>query len=124
MVPGEYILKNEEITCNANKESVTIKVVNTGDRPVQVGSHFHFFEVNKALAFDREAAFGKRLDILAGTAIRFEPGEATEVNLIEYVGAKIAYGASNLTAGNTTSAEVKENAMKKIEEKHFKNTKS
>lgn len=124
MIPGEYILKEEEIECNAKHESITIKVINTGDRPVQVGSHFHFFEANKAISFDREKAFGKRLDILAGTAIRLEPGEATEVNLIDLSGSKKAYGASNLTQGDTTSKESLEKAMRKMDTEKFKNTKS
>lgn len=124
MIPGEYIVKEGKIECNAKHQSITIKVTNTGDRPIQVGSHFHFFEVNKAISFDREKAFGKRLDILSGTAIRFEPGEATEVNLIDLSGARKAYGGSNLTQGDTTSKESLEAAMKKMESENFKNTKS
>ena len=124
MVPGEYILREEDIVCNANKESITIKVTNTGDRPVQVGSHYHFFEINKMISFDREKAFGKRLDILAGTAKRFEPGESTEVQLINFGGSRETYGASNLTQGDTTSKESLEKAMKKMESANFKNIKS
>jgi urease beta subunit len=124
MIPGEYILKEEKIVCNAKQESITIKVTNTGDRPVQVGSHFHFFEVNKEISFDREKAFGKRMDILAGTAKRFEPGESTEVQLIDLGGSRKAYGASNLTQGDTTSKESLEKAMKKMESENFKNIKS
>lgn len=124
MVPGEYILKEDEIVCNAKSDSITIKVTNTGDRPVQVGSHYHFFEVNKMISFDRKKAFGKRLDILAGTAKRFEPGESTEVQLIDFGGDRKAYGASNLTQGDTTSKESLEKAMKKMESENFKNIKS
>ena len=124
MIPGEYILKKEKIICNAKQDSVTIKVTNTGDRPVQVGSHFHFFEINKEVSFDREKAFGKHLDILAGTAKRLEPGESTEVQLVDFLGSKILYGGSNLTLGETTSKESLENAMKKITSEHFKNVKS
>lgn len=124
MVPGEYVLKEEKITCNANQESITIKVTNTGDRPVQVGSHYHFFEVNKRVSFDREKAFGKRLDILAGTAKRFEPGESTEVQLINFRGLRKLYGCSNLTQGDTTTKESLEKAMKKMESKNFKNEKT
>ena len=124
MVPGEYILKDDPIVCNANKHSITIKVINTGDRPVQVGSHFHFFEVNKEVSFDREKAFGKRMDILSGTAIRLEPGEATEVHLIDIAGSRKSYGASNLTQGDTKSAESLAKAMKKMEAENFKNIKS
>lgn len=124
MIPGEYILKEEKIVCNAKRENITIKVTNTGDRPVQVGSHYHFFEINKEISFDRKKAFGKRLDILAGTAKRFEPGESTEVQLIDLGGSRKAYGASNLTQGDTTSKESLEKAMKKMEIENFKNTKS
>lgn len=124
MIPGEYILKKQPIICNANKVSITLKVINTGDRPVQVGSHFHFFEVNKEISFDRKKAFGKRLDILSGTAIRLEPGESTEVQLIEIGGSRKSYGASNLTQGDTTSKESLAKAMKKMESENFKNIKS
>ncbi|TXE10494.1 urease subunit beta [Gelidibacter salicanalis] len=124
MIPGEYILKEEQIVCNANHESISIKVTNTGDRPVQVGSHYHFFEVNRMISFDREKAFGKRLDILAGTAMRFEPGESTEVQLIDLSGSRKAYGGSDLTQGDTTSKGSLEKAMKKMESENFKNKKS
>lgn len=124
MIPGEYILKDEAIVCNATRESIAVKVTNTGDRPVQVGSHFHFFEANKAMSFDREKAFGKRLDILAGTSVRFEPGESTEVHLIDLGGSRKAYGASNLTQGDTTSKDSLEKAMKKIKSENFKSVKS
>lgn len=124
MIPGEYILKAEQIVCNADKESITLKVTNTGDRPVQVGSHFHFFEVNKEISFDREKAFGKRMDILSGTAIRLEPGEATEVHLIDIGGEGKSFGANNLTQGDVTSKESLVKAMKKMGSENFKNTKS
>lgn len=124
MIPGEYILKEEKIVCNANFKSIAIMATNTGDRPIQVGSHFHFFEINKEMSFDREKAFGKHLDILAGTAIRFEPGESTEVHLIDFGGSKILYGGSNLTKGDTSSKESLKKAMKNIESEHFKNVKS
>ena len=80
MIPGEYILRNDDIIANEGRTTVKWVVVNTGDRPVQIGSHFHFFEVNKQVQFDREKSFGMRLDIPAGTAVRFEPGEEKEVN--------------------------------------------
>lgn len=124
MIPGEYILKEEKITCNASQENITLKVINTGDRPVQVGSHFHFFEVNKEISFDREKAFGKRMDILSGTAIRLEPGESTEVKLIDISGSRKSYGASNLTQGDTTSKESLEKAMKNMKSQNFKNIQS
>lgn len=124
MIPGEYLVEEGEIKCNARHEAITIKVTNTGDRPIQIGSHFHFFEANKAMSFDREKAFGKRMDILAGTAKRFEPGEATEVPLIDLSGSRIAYGGSNLTHGDTTSTEVREKAVEMMQSQNFKNTKS
>ncbi|MBD8490635.1 urease subunit beta [Echinicola sp. CAU 1574] len=120
MIPGEYILKDEPIVCNAQHTSISIEVTNTGDRPIQVGSHFHFFEVNKAISFDRSKAFGKRMDILAGTARRFEPGESTEVSLIPLSGAQKAYGANNLTQGDTQSSNSLDKAMQKIKSKNFK----
>ncbi len=124
MIPGEYVLREEEIECNPTHTSIAMKVTNTGDRPVQIGSHFHFFEVNKAMSFDREKAFGKRLDILAGTAVRFEPGESTEVHLIDLGGDRRAFGASNLTQGDTTSKASLAKAMKKMRSENFKDTKS
>lgn len=120
MIPGEYILKKEDLTLNAKHTSITVKVINTGDRPIQIGSHFHFFEVNKMMSFDREKAFGRRLDIPSGTAKRFEPGESTEVNLIEISGDKKAFGANNLTQGDINSSTLEE-AMKKVEQQYFKN---
>lgn len=122
MIPGEYILKNGNIECNVGRPTVIVTVVNTGDRPVQVGSHFHFFEVNKQMAFDRQKAFGMRLNIAAGTAVRFEPGEEKEVELVTYGGNRKAFGFSNLTNGDTTSTELEEEAMSKIFTQNFKNT--
>lgn len=92
MIPGELILADSPITCNAGRERSLITVKNTGDRPVQVGSHYHFAEANPALTFDRAAAYGKRLDIPAGTAVRFEPGDSTEVPLIDFAGNRTVYG--------------------------------
>ncbi|MGC4025451.1 MAG: urease subunit beta [Mesorhizobium sp.] len=92
MIPGEIITVPGFITLNEGSEVVTIEVANTGDRPIQVGSHYHFFETNSALAFDREAARGKRLDIAAGTAVRFEPGQTREVRLVPYGGKREVYG--------------------------------
>jgi urease subunit beta len=88
MIPGEYILRPEPVMVNAGREAAAVVVTNTGDRPVQVGSHFHFAEANAALAFDREAAYGRRLDIPAGTAARFEPGDSRTVRLIELAGSR------------------------------------
>ena len=92
MIPGETITAEGEIELNAGLDPVTVVVANTGDRPVQVGSHYHFFEVNEALDFDRSAARGMRLDIAAGTAIRFEPGQRREVTLIALGGSRTVYG--------------------------------
>ena len=124
MIPGDYILKTEPITCNAGRATATLTVVNTGDRPVQVGSHYHFFEVNKQLEFDREAAFGMRLSIAAGTAVRFEPGEEKEITLTTFGGRRHIYGFSNLVNGDTTSPAVKAAAMEKISAQGFKNKKA
>src|SRR5919107_1056638 len=101
MIPGEYILAKDDIVANAGRPTATVVVINTGDRPVQVGSHFHFFEVNKQMKFDREKAFGMRLNIAAGTAVRFEPGEEKEVELVTFGGKRQIYGFNNLTNGNT-----------------------
>ncbi len=99
MIPGEYVLRPEPVTANAGREAIEVAVTNTGDRPVQVGSHFHFAEANAALAFDREAAYGRRLDIPAGTAARFEPGDSRTVRLIELAGRREVYGLSNAVNG-------------------------
>src|SRR5215204_2133362 len=107
MIPGEYILSDEPITCNVGRETSRVVVVNTGDRPVQIGSHFHFFEVNKQMEFDRTKSFGMRLNIAAGTAVRFEPGEEKEVELVSFGGAKKIIGFNNLTNGHTTSDQNK-----------------
>lgn len=102
MIPGEYVLRPEPVTANAGREAIDAVVVNTGDRPVQVGSHFHFAEANAALTFDRDAAYGRRLDIPAGTAARFEPGDSRNVRLIELAGAREVYGLSNAVNGPLT----------------------
>jgi len=99
MIPGEIITAPGDITLNAGREAVTLMVANTGDRPVQVGSHYHFFETNPALDFDREAARGMRLDIPSGTAVRFEPGQSREVRLIPYAGARQVYGFNQKIMG-------------------------
>lgn len=122
MIPGEYILAQGNIECNAGRQTVKVAVVNTGDRPVQIGSHFHFFEVNKQMAFDREKAFGMRLNIAAGTAVRFEPGEEKEVELVTFGGNRKVYGFNNLTNGDTNSIALKEEAVAKALSQNFKNT--
>jgi urease subunit beta len=99
MIPGEILTAGGDIELNAGAETVTITVANTGDRPVQVGSHYHFFETNAALDFDRDAARGMRLDIAAGTAVRFEPGQAREVTLVPYGGARRVFGFNGKIMG-------------------------
>lgn len=99
MIPGEIRAKAGELELNEGRKTVTILVTNTGDRPVQVGSHYPFFEVNRALRFDRESAYGMRLNIPAGTAVRFEPGEEKPVELTELGGAKKVFGLNGLTVG-------------------------
>lgn len=99
MIPGEYRIKAGEIELNKGKQTLPMLVVNSGDRPIQVGSHFHFFEVNRALKFNRAEAFGMRLNIASGTAVRFEPGEEKPVQLVELGGAKLSYGLNNLSQG-------------------------
>ena len=121
MIPGEYILATGDIKRNVGRPTEKLNVVNTGDRPVQVGSHFHFFEVNKQMKFDRAKAFGMRLDIAAGTAVRFEPGEEKDVELVSYGGNRLVFGFSNLTNGETISENAKEKAMIKMTEQGFKN---
>lgn len=118
--PGELDCEEGEIEINAGRRSVTIKVVNTGDRPVQIGSHYHFFETNKALEFNRASAFGLRLDIPAGTAVRFEPGEAKEVILTEFGGTQELYGLNNLTNGQISSQDIKDEALKRARARGFK----
>ena len=113
MIPGEYILSSDPVICNGNKKTVSITVNNTGDRPCQVGSHTHFFEVNKVLDFPREKAFGYRLNIPAGTSIRFEPGDSREVELCELGGKKIVYGFNGLTMGGLKSTVAKQAALEK-----------
>jgi urease subunit beta len=100
MIPGEVITDDGDIELNVGQPVITLLVANTGDRPIQVGSHYHFAETNAALAFDRKAAQGMRLDIAAGTAIRFEPGQSKEVPLIPYLGERKIYGFRGLTMGD------------------------
>lgn len=100
MIPGEIITQPGDIELNAGKETITVSVANTGDRPIQVGSHFHFYEVNQALRFERESTKGMRLNIPAGTAVRFEPGDEKDVELVPYGGSRTIYGFNALVEGN------------------------
>jgi urease subunit beta len=99
MIPGEIFPASGEIVLNKDRAAISLTVANTGDRPIQVGSHYHFAETNTALAFDRKAALGYRLDIPAGTAVRFEPGQSREVSLIPYAGARLVYGFNESVMG-------------------------
>jgi len=119
MIPGQYFLAEGSIECNAGRTTIKITVVNTGDRPVQIGSHFHFFEVNKQVHFERNKAFGMRLNIAAGTAVRFEPGEEKEVELVSFGGNKKIVGFNNLVDGEINEGN-KKSAVQKAADKNFK----
>lgn len=119
MVPGEYFLDGPDLELNSERAAVTLKVNNTGDRPVQVGSHYHFFETNKKLIFDRAAAYGMRLDLPAGTAVRFEPGEIKTVQLVALAGERRVYGGSDLVRGFLDDPEVKKRSLELIKEHGF-----
>lgn len=116
MIPGEIIPGEGDIAANAGRAVRTLIVANTGDRPIQVGSHFHFFEVNRALRFDRPAAFGLRLNVPAGTAVRFEPGEEKEVVLTAFGGRRVALGLNGLTEGSLDDPAIFKEALKRASE--------
>lgn len=120
LIPGELLIDEGEITVNEGREAVEITVTNTADRPVQTGSHFHFFEVNKMLEFDRAAAFGKRLDIPAGTAVRFEPGESRTVRLVDIGGKRMGMGLNDLVNGSFDDENVRKAALEKAKKLGFK----
>ncbi len=120
IVPGEIIAGDGDIKINAGKRSTKLKVLNTGDRPVQIGSHFHFFEVNPGLDFKRKDAYGKHLDIPAGTAVRFEPGESKEVQLVKFGGAGEVHGLNSLTNGSTSNEVKKQEALLEAKNRGFK----
>ncbi len=118
--PGRVTAADGSIDLNAGRRKVTLKARNTGDRPIQIGSHFHFFEVNKAMEFDRAAAFGMRLDIPAGTAVRFEPGAWKEVTLVALGGRGELSGLNNLTNGLSSDPNVRETALERAKKRGFK----
>ncbi|CRM46335.1 MULTISPECIES: urease subunit beta [Pseudomonas] len=118
--PGEIISPEGDIQLNSGRPTTTVRAINTGDRPVQIGSHYHFFEVNKALDFPRTAAFGMHLDIPAGTAVRFEPGELREVQLVQFGGTGDIYGFSGLTNGNLHDPACKAIALDRARAQQFK----
>jgi urease beta subunit len=119
LIPGEILPAAGTLTLNAGRPTQSLTVLNTGDRPIQVGSHYHFFEANRALRFDRETAFGFHLDIPAGTAVRFEPGEEKQVSLVPFGGQRIVLGLNGLTEGNTTDSEVQHQALHRAKEQGF-----
>jgi urease beta subunit len=119
MIPGEIVVADTPVIANEGRLTVELTVANTGDRPIQVGSHFHFFEVNRALRFDRESAFGMRLNILAGTATRFEPGDDKLVTLVELGGRKEVYGLNSLTDGSAVGDDARKAALAKAESAGF-----
>lgn len=114
MIPGEYRLEAGELEINAGRSTVRLAVRNTGDRPIQVGSHFHFFEVNRSLDFDRAEAYGMRLNIAAGTAVRFEPGDEREVELVALGGTREVMGLNGLVDGALDSAERRAEALARV----------
>jgi urease beta subunit len=120
MKPGEIFTASSDIVANAGRRTCEVLVANTGDRPVQVGAHYHFFEVNKALRFDRGKAFGMRLNIPSGTTMRFEPGDERLVTLVEFLGRKIVRGLNALTDGDLTSPEVRTRAIALAKARQFK----
>ena len=116
MIPGEYFLLDEPIDINAGRPTTTIVVSNRGDRPVQIGSHFHFFEVNRALAFERARAYGMRLNIAAGTAVRFEPGDTRRVELVALGGDRAVFGLNSMVEGSLDDEGVRTRALERLAE--------
>jgi urease beta subunit len=119
MIPGEYFFDGEPIELNADRPTCTVEVNNTGDRPVQIGSHYHFFEVNKALVFEREKSYGMRLDLPAGTAVRFEPGEIKTVHLVAMGGLRQVYGGSGLVMGALDDPAIRQRSMARLLKEKF-----
>ena len=119
MIPGELLPAEGNVELNAGRDTTTVTVANTGDRPVQVGSHFHFFETNRALRFDREGAYGMRLNIPAGTTARFEPGDERAVELVAIGGRRVVRGPNGLADGALDAPEVRETALRRARERGF-----
>lgn len=111
---GAIDFADGDIEINVGRRTLELVLVNTGDRPIQIGAHYHIAECNRAMAFDREAAFGMRLDVPSGTAVRFEPGQSRKVQLTTYVGRQVAYGMNNMTNGTTRSEIIKQQTMQKL----------
>jgi len=116
VVPGEYFFDGPDLELNAGRSVVTLKVTNTGDRPIQIGAHYHFFEVNKALVFDRVKAYGTRLDLPSGTSVRFEPGDSKEVRLIPYGGRRVVFGFNALVSGRLDDPYTRATSLKRCVE--------
>jgi len=116
VVPGEYFFDGPDLELNAGRSVVTLKVNNTGDRPIQIGAHYHFFEVNKALVFDRVKAYGTRLDLPSGTSVRFEPGDSKEVRLIPYGGRRVVFGFNALVSGRLDDPYTRATSLKRCVE--------
>jgi len=119
LIPGEIMLAHEDVVALTGRPTIDLTVTNHGDRPIQVGSHCHFFETNRALHFPREQAFGFRLKIPSGTAVRFEPGEEKRVSLVAFAGNRVAYGINGLTSGSLDNDRVKTQALARADEKGF-----
>jgi urease subunit beta len=119
VIPGEPLPAEGTLGLNQGRPTIVLAVANTGDRPVQVGSHFHFFEVNKALRFDRESAYGMRLNIPAGTSVRFEPGDEREVELVAIGGRRVVRGLNGLTDGALDDPQTKEAALRRARQRGF-----
>ena len=114
MIPGEYLLKDDPIELNAGRETRRLEVINRGDRPIQVGSHCHFFEANRSLSFDRPAAYGMRLNIAAGTAVRFEPGDTRDVELVAIGGHRDVHGLNRLVDGRLDDTAIRDAALRAV----------
>ena len=119
MIPGEYFFDGPDLELNAGRPVVKLSVNNTGDRPVQIGAHYHFFEVNKALVLDREKAYGMRPDLPSGTAVRFEPGEVKEVALVPYSGHRVIFGFNALVSGRLDDPYIRETSLKRCIDQGF-----
>ena len=119
LVPGELLVAQRPVLINAGRETIELAVSNTGDRPIQIGSHYHFFEANRALRFDRAAAYGRRLDIASGAAVRFEPGETRPVRLVALAGAREVWGCNGLVQGGLDLPGMRETALARLREAGF-----
>jgi urease beta subunit len=119
MIPGEYFIDGPDLTLNPGRTAVTLTVNNTGDRPVQIGAHYHFFEVDRALVFDRVKAYGMRLDLPSGTSARFEPGDTKEVNLVPYAGRRVVYGFNGLVMGRLDDPYTRETSLKRCVDQKY-----